>query len=321
MIIMVRRIIIQIFFMLLCAAVPVLAQDCYNFTRTQAISFYEKGEYRIARDQFVAAKDCPDKPADNDLDSWIDKCDSAIAEMERKTEAERQRRAEEERIKAEERKKEEQARLAEEERLRKEEQQRKEQERLAAEKRMEEERREQEIRDSLAKYRLTEVRMVMHPLGIMTDKEETLQTLVREFGIVPEEYHGRITFKYPPSYTYKGLSPSLVIASFYNDELSDFEYRFIFRKSQYSHQDIETMANDFISELSRTKPEKWKLTFERMEIKKAAKTKTINTESKVRVKLYYPIDYRNINIYVSFGELTVDKKYDSWFFYVDCFTY
>ena len=98
---MVKRIVIQILFLLLYTAVPVFAQDCYNFTRTQAISFYEKGEYRIARDQFMAAKDCPDKPADNDLDTWIAKCDSALAELERKAEAERLRRAEEERIKEE----------------------------------------------------------------------------------------------------------------------------------------------------------------------------------------------------------------------------
>ena len=84
--------------LILSCATVVLAQDCYNFTRNQAISFYNKGEYRIARDQFTAAKDCPDKPDDNDLDSWISKCDSAIAQAERRAEEERRRKAEEERM-------------------------------------------------------------------------------------------------------------------------------------------------------------------------------------------------------------------------------
>ena len=90
---MVKRIVVLILFMLFCVAAPVLAQDCYNYTRTRAISYYEKGEYRIAREHFRAAKDCPDKPADNDLDAWIGKCASALAEMERNAETERLRRA------------------------------------------------------------------------------------------------------------------------------------------------------------------------------------------------------------------------------------
>ena len=68
------------------------AQNCYEYTRTQGINQYNKGEYRIAKDQFTAAKDCPDKPADNDLDSWISKCNSAIAEANRQAEEERKRR-------------------------------------------------------------------------------------------------------------------------------------------------------------------------------------------------------------------------------------
>ena len=316
---MVKRIVIQILFLLLYTAVPVFAQDCYNFTRTQAISFYEKGEYRIARDQFMAAKDCPDKPADNDLDTWIAKCDSALAELERKAEAERLRRAEEERIKEEQRQKEEQARLAEEVQLKEQERQRKEQERLAEENRQAEERRAKEIQDSIAKYQLTAIQMVMQPLGIMEYKDETLQALEQEFGIVPSSYLNHIWFKYPSSYTYMGFSPSSVSADFYNDKLTYYDYRFIFHKSQYSHQAIQTLMNDFISELSRTKPEKWKLTFERMEIKKSDKTKIINIESEVRGKLYDPKDGSYITIFISFGERTVDKKYDNWYFDVTCF--
>lgn len=84
-----------LFLLLLGCFATAAAQDCYEYTRTQGINQYNKGEYRIAKDQFTAAKDCPDKPADNDLDSWISKCNNAIAEAERR--AEEARRAEEER--------------------------------------------------------------------------------------------------------------------------------------------------------------------------------------------------------------------------------
>lgn len=61
------------------------AQDCYNYTRTKGISLYDQGRYADAKNNFAAAKDCPDKPASNDLDFWIDKCNAAIEDGTRKT--------------------------------------------------------------------------------------------------------------------------------------------------------------------------------------------------------------------------------------------
>lgn len=67
---------------LLAFVVTAAAQDCYNFTRTQAISYYNKSEYQIAIAQFKAANACPDKPAGNDLDAWINKCNAKIRAAE-----------------------------------------------------------------------------------------------------------------------------------------------------------------------------------------------------------------------------------------------
>lgn len=50
--------------------------SCYNETRSRGISFYNKGQYDNAIKAFTAAKSCPDKPKNNDLDSWISKCKS-----------------------------------------------------------------------------------------------------------------------------------------------------------------------------------------------------------------------------------------------------
>ena len=50
--------------------------SCYNETRSRGISFYNKGQYENAIKAFTAAKSCPDKPKNNDLDSWISKCKS-----------------------------------------------------------------------------------------------------------------------------------------------------------------------------------------------------------------------------------------------------
>lgn len=56
--------------------VAVYAQDCYNSTRKQGIDYYNQGKKTEAKRYFVAAQSCPDKPANNDLQSWIKKCDA-----------------------------------------------------------------------------------------------------------------------------------------------------------------------------------------------------------------------------------------------------
>ncbi|GAP71191.1 hypothetical protein SAMD00024442_1_4 [Candidatus Symbiothrix dinenymphae] len=53
------------------------AQDCYNRSRTIGIEDYEAGKYDSALDYFRAALDCPDKPDNNDINSWKQKCNNA----------------------------------------------------------------------------------------------------------------------------------------------------------------------------------------------------------------------------------------------------
>lgn len=60
-------------FVLFCTAV--YAQDCYNTTRSQGISLFNQGKKAKAKEYFVSAKTCPDKPSNNDLDAWIKKCE------------------------------------------------------------------------------------------------------------------------------------------------------------------------------------------------------------------------------------------------------
>lgn len=63
--------------MLLCS-MQLWAQDCYNSTRSQGIALYNQGKYTKAKSFFTEAKNCPDAPVGNDLDTWIGKCNTAI---------------------------------------------------------------------------------------------------------------------------------------------------------------------------------------------------------------------------------------------------
>ena len=87
-----------VLFLLMAAAASVLspvnlpAQDCYNSTRQQGISCYNDGDYSIAIDCFEAAKLCPDRPAEDDLDTWISKCRAKIKEAEERAAAEAEAR-------------------------------------------------------------------------------------------------------------------------------------------------------------------------------------------------------------------------------------
>ncbi len=62
-------------FFLMASGLQLLAQaNCYETTRKLGIELFEKGDLPAASKKFEAAKYCPDKPANNDLDSWIAKC-------------------------------------------------------------------------------------------------------------------------------------------------------------------------------------------------------------------------------------------------------
>lgn len=70
-----KKFLTLIFIMLIGSAS--FAQDCYNSTRNKAIDLFNQGKKIQAKSYFEAAKDCPDKPVNNDLNAWIKKCDSS----------------------------------------------------------------------------------------------------------------------------------------------------------------------------------------------------------------------------------------------------
>ena len=69
------RILLTVFLFLL-GQMTLLAQDnCYETARKKGIQLYNQGKYTTAYKTFEAAKWCTDLPANNDLDSWMEKCD------------------------------------------------------------------------------------------------------------------------------------------------------------------------------------------------------------------------------------------------------
>lgn len=65
-------------FFIMLLGITSFAQDCYNSTRNKAIDLFNQGKKSQAKSFFEAAKDCPDKPTNNDLNTWIKKCDSGV---------------------------------------------------------------------------------------------------------------------------------------------------------------------------------------------------------------------------------------------------
>lgn len=70
--------------LLFCCYTMCNAQSCYNETRSKGISLYNQKKYKEAINVFEAAKDCPDKPAQNDLNTQIQNCRNAISAQEEK---------------------------------------------------------------------------------------------------------------------------------------------------------------------------------------------------------------------------------------------
>jgi hypothetical protein len=69
----------QFIIILVTISIPVFSvADCYTSLRQKAIEAYNRGEYDRAKNTFQAAKeDCDDAPVNNDIDLWIQKCNSA----------------------------------------------------------------------------------------------------------------------------------------------------------------------------------------------------------------------------------------------------
>lgn len=66
------------------------AQSCYPETRAQGIGLYNQKKFTDAIKCFEVARDCPDIPADNDLEDWIRKCRTARQQLEQETTRQRQ---------------------------------------------------------------------------------------------------------------------------------------------------------------------------------------------------------------------------------------
>ena len=72
---MVFKRILFLCFALLGLSEMLFSQDhCYETQREKGIKLYNQGEYSAAYRNFEAAKMCTDLPANNDLDTWLEKC-------------------------------------------------------------------------------------------------------------------------------------------------------------------------------------------------------------------------------------------------------
>lgn len=80
---------------IICTQYKGFAQGLYQENRKHGIQLYNNQKYDDAITRFKLAKDAPDKPAQNDIDEWIKKCNQTkqrIAdERARQEAAERQR--------------------------------------------------------------------------------------------------------------------------------------------------------------------------------------------------------------------------------------
>jgi tetratricopeptide (TPR) repeat protein len=66
---------------MLISSATIFAQTCYDRDHKKGVDAYNKGEYKKAISYFSHASGCPDKSASNDLKTWIDRCNTKIAEQ------------------------------------------------------------------------------------------------------------------------------------------------------------------------------------------------------------------------------------------------
>ena len=71
-----KRIIPTIFLLLITTCATA---QCYEGHRTEGINAYNNGNYQLAKQHFdYILKKCDDKPASNDIQGWINKCNDAL---------------------------------------------------------------------------------------------------------------------------------------------------------------------------------------------------------------------------------------------------
>ncbi len=71
-----------IIFSLLFFALHGFAQDCYSDNRSKGVSAYNNGKYAEAKRYFQSAQNCDMKPKQNDVASWIGKCDEKLKQTQ-----------------------------------------------------------------------------------------------------------------------------------------------------------------------------------------------------------------------------------------------
>ena len=67
---------------ILAFAINAIAQDCYSDNRSKGVSAYNSGKYAEAEKYFQSAQNCDMKPKQNDLASWIGKCDEKLKQAQ-----------------------------------------------------------------------------------------------------------------------------------------------------------------------------------------------------------------------------------------------
>lgn len=73
-----RIVLILVAFLFLFAFESMAQKSCYVSSRAQGIRDFNTQNYEVALDNFIAAEKCPDKPYDNDIRSWIGKCNDLL---------------------------------------------------------------------------------------------------------------------------------------------------------------------------------------------------------------------------------------------------
>lgn len=73
------KVLLLLLLLFLCGESTSAQTICYSDHRQKGIEAYKEGDYKLAKKHFeFIINSCDDKPAVNDIQSWIDKCDAAL---------------------------------------------------------------------------------------------------------------------------------------------------------------------------------------------------------------------------------------------------
>ena len=72
-----KKIILTI--LILATICPQIMAQCYEPSRKEAVNQFKQKKFKSAKSIFQAMKTCPDKPKQDDIDFWINKCNQALS--------------------------------------------------------------------------------------------------------------------------------------------------------------------------------------------------------------------------------------------------